>query len=173
MANEGRDCHFTVLTSLSGKNQTMENNLVEMCFHLMVGLEFVLENTDIGDVRRVGFSYFTLFGLKWLQGKMHQSNGGGKCPSCREDEVMGSLCPALSSNGWTPAVCIYMYKVEGRGSLKTKKSLSSFTESLPGANSTHPFPNSFSSCFPNRKTHIHRDRHLYLYLKQTQNPETA
>lgn len=44
----------------------MENNLVEMCFHLMIGLEFVLENTDIEDVRWVGFSYFTLFRLKWL-----------------------------------------------------------------------------------------------------------
>lgn len=83
---------------------------------------------------------------------MHQSNGGGKCPSCREDEVMGSLCPALSSDAWIPAVCIYMYnKVGGMGRLKTKKSLSSFTESLPGTNSTHPFPNLFFQLFPKQK----------------------
>lgn len=76
----------------------MENNLVEMCFHLMIGLEFVLENTDIGDVRWVGLSHFNLFRLKQLQGKTHHSNGGGSTPvvgKMRRWEAFVLFCPVM------------------------------------------------------------------------------
>lgn len=78
------------------------------------------------------------------------------------DEMMGSSYPVFSTDGGIQLfafMCASRWG-EGKHLASSEKSLSSFTESLPGANSTHSFSNLFFQLFAKQKqTHTRRDRH--------------